>query len=189
METGTVQSFEKTHSHRAARDTTKQQMSAATFTPVNIPEFNLGLGFQGQSAVLYDGLILVFGSGSSNHGHQCIYTPPSTGLTAAAVTNKALWKGSTISFPRGNSTSTWQSQQIGFCSSAVSLGSGASNSNPRLYLFWGDNGLVNGASVAVAAQFAETNQGTNNPPSWEVPLMLLTSQGIVISMRDGGAVS
>jgi hypothetical protein len=187
METGTATTFEKTH--RAARNTRKQEMSDATFTPVNIPEFNLGLGFQGQSAVLYDGLIFVFGSGSSNHGHQCIYTPPGTGLTAAAVTNKALWKGSTINFPKGNSTGTWQSQQVGFCSSAVSMGSGTSDSNPGLYLFWGDDSLVNGASVAVAAQFAEANQGTNNPPSWEVPLTLLTSQGIVIPMRDGGAVS
>ena len=72
----------------------------ASFTPINVPELNLGLGFQGQAAVLYDGMIFVFGSGDSNHGHQCVYTPPGTGLAAAAVTNKAPLARLNHQFPK-----------------------------------------------------------------------------------------
>jgi hypothetical protein len=59
-----------------------------TFTSINVPEYNLSLGFQGHVSVVYEGAIFVFGSGGSNEVSQCMYVIQEGALTASDVTKQ-----------------------------------------------------------------------------------------------------
>jgi hypothetical protein len=162
-------------------------MAATAATTASIPEFDPGIGSRnlGNAVAVFQDTLFVMGAGGGHNSiYQTLFSIGSGAINATLLTNKSLWSSTLLELPVGSSN--WVPTTEGLCGAAVSPGSGATGSNPGLYLFW----AYDGALMAACCTGITSGENGETTPSWGAPLCLIDlPRGGTVGVRSGGAVS